>query len=88
MKLDSLDSEDGNVVKTDDNGTLRFDVKVNKHISGISLLDLDIEEGAFAGLASLDGEFELEGDATLRLVLGKRSARCKDSSHCYSSLGR
>ena len=69
-KLDDLDSKVGNVIKTDQNGILKYDIEINKQIAGLSLLDLGLDEGAFAGLVTLEGGISLTADATMRLIVG------------------
>jgi hypothetical protein len=69
-RLDDLDAETGNVGVSTVDGVVRLDVEINKQLSGLSRFDLGIQEGVFAGLASLRGGLQLTADATMRVVIG------------------
>ena len=66
QRLDDIDDTDGNVTFTESDGVTRFNVEIRTEIE--SLVELDVD--ALAGLIEYEGNFELESDVVLRLVLG------------------
>ncbi|HEV3003498.1 MAG TPA: hypothetical protein VGX78_03515, partial [Pirellulales bacterium] len=67
-KLDALDSVPGNVTLTETATETRFDVHIQKTVSGTA--DLNVDESALGGSISLHGQLDVSADISLHLVFG------------------
>src|SRR5205807_2705351 len=65
-KLDALDDIPGNMSYTNANNVLRFDMTVQKTLSGQALLDVS----ALSGAVKLNGTLDLSADVTVHLIFG------------------
>jgi hypothetical protein len=66
-RLDGLDSIPGNVTFTQSNGVVRFDVTIDKTLTGE--IPLDVE--AMDGQAQIEGSASISADVILHLIFGE-----------------